>query len=316
MTSNRTPMKIIKIFTLVLSLHLLAICFIFILPGCATTGKESAEAASGETSALGNESGEMAAPTAGSELHPDFNAGLTNVSEPSAHAPAGRYAPTRPSWDFQSDTTEDVPEEILKPVPKTPKPAYLSKRDEKKDIQMHTVRSGDTLSQIARNYGTTVAELKRANALENDLIRIGDTLIIPGGSAPERKGPGPKPAAAPAKKKSAARGKAVHIVVSGDTPSAIARQYGMSARDLMELNHITDPTKLQIGQRLLVKTGQAPATTPRSASAVRHEEVEGGSTPSPADAMDERERSLFDEKEDIPVIPLDNDEGGGQGSSN
>ncbi len=307
-------MKLIKIFALVLSLHLLAICFLFVLPGCATTDKESAEAASNETSTLGTESGDRAAPPAGRELHPDFNAGLTDAAEPTASPPAGRYPPTRPSWDFQSDTTDEPPQEILKPAPKTPEPAYSSKQEDEKGILMHSVQSGDTLSRIARKYGTTVAELKRANALESDLIRIGDTLIILGGSAPQRKGP--PPAAAPAKKKSTALGEAVHIVVSGDTPSAIARQYGMSARDLMEINHISDPTKLQIGQRLLVhKTGGAPATTPRSASAIRYDAVEDSSTPIPADTMDEPERSLFDEEEDIPVIPLDNDEGVGQGST-
>jgi len=94
-------MKLIKIFALVLSLHLLAICFLFVLPGCATTDKEAAEAASDETSALGTESDDMAAPPAGRELHPDFNAGLTDAGEPSVRSPAGRHPPTRPSWDFQ-----------------------------------------------------------------------------------------------------------------------------------------------------------------------------------------------------------------------
>lgn len=43
----------------------------------------------------------------------------------------------------------------------------------------HTIRSGDTLSGIARKYGTTVAKLKAANGLKSDLIRAGKTLKIP-----------------------------------------------------------------------------------------------------------------------------------------
>lgn len=43
----------------------------------------------------------------------------------------------------------------------------------------HTVRKGDTLSAIALRYGVSVSALKRANALNSDLIRIGQTLVIP-----------------------------------------------------------------------------------------------------------------------------------------
>ncbi len=44
---------------------------------------------------------------------------------------------------------------------------------------MYVVRRGDTLSEIAAEFGTTVGDLKRANGLKGDLIRIGDELAIP-----------------------------------------------------------------------------------------------------------------------------------------
>lgn len=45
----------------------------------------------------------------------------------------------------------------------------------------YTIKSGDTLSKICREYGNifTVEELKRANGLQSDTIHIGDTLRIP-----------------------------------------------------------------------------------------------------------------------------------------
>ena len=43
----------------------------------------------------------------------------------------------------------------------------------------YTVRSGDTLSQIATRNHTTVAKLKSANHLTSDRINIGQVLIIP-----------------------------------------------------------------------------------------------------------------------------------------
>lgn len=43
----------------------------------------------------------------------------------------------------------------------------------------HTIARGDTLSRIASRYGTTVAELRSANKLDNSTIREGDILEIP-----------------------------------------------------------------------------------------------------------------------------------------
>lgn len=43
----------------------------------------------------------------------------------------------------------------------------------------YRIRSGDTLSGIARRYGTTVAELVRVNRLPNRRIRAGATLRVP-----------------------------------------------------------------------------------------------------------------------------------------
>jgi membrane-bound lytic murein transglycosylase D len=42
----------------------------------------------------------------------------------------------------------------------------------------YQVRSGDTLFSIARQFATTVAELKRLNGLTNDSIRPGDRLTV------------------------------------------------------------------------------------------------------------------------------------------
>jgi membrane-bound lytic murein transglycosylase D len=42
----------------------------------------------------------------------------------------------------------------------------------------HRIRPGDTLYSIARTYNTTVAELKRANGLNSNALRAGDTLVV------------------------------------------------------------------------------------------------------------------------------------------
>jgi len=43
----------------------------------------------------------------------------------------------------------------------------------------HVVKSTDTLSGIAKKYGTTEKKLKAANGLKSDLIRDGRALVIP-----------------------------------------------------------------------------------------------------------------------------------------
>jgi LysM repeat protein len=44
---------------------------------------------------------------------------------------------------------------------------------------VYTVKKGDTLGRIALIQGCTVTELKRANNLSNDLIRVGQQLKVP-----------------------------------------------------------------------------------------------------------------------------------------
>jgi nucleoid-associated protein YgaU len=47
-------------------------------------------------------------------------------------------------------------------------------------VESYTVRSGDTLSEIAERYGTTVEELQRVNSLgTSTLLRIGQELKLP-----------------------------------------------------------------------------------------------------------------------------------------
>jgi LysM repeat protein len=47
------------------------------------------------------------------------------------------------------------------------------------DEKVHKVRPGDTLEKIARLHKTTVEHLKKLNRLDQDLIVVGQELIIP-----------------------------------------------------------------------------------------------------------------------------------------
>jgi LysM repeat protein len=47
------------------------------------------------------------------------------------------------------------------------------------DAKEHVVAKGETLSAIAKIYGVTVADLRKANGLSTDDLKIGQKLVIP-----------------------------------------------------------------------------------------------------------------------------------------
>lgn len=128
----------------------------------------------------------------------------------------------------------------------------------------YTVKRGDTLSKIANQYGTTVNAIKGANDKSSDMIRVGESLVIPvsgsgsgassrnaSGSAATRASPTSTTSSLPTPSNST-NGSRTHTVKAGEFPATIARQYGMTTGELLALNGITDPRKLQVGQQLRV----------------------------------------------------------------
>lgn len=119
---------------------------------------------------------------------------------------------------------------------------------------VHIVQPGDTLSAIARRYGTTVNALVTANGMKsaNVPLHINRQLRIPTPSAttpqtkpapkpqPAAPAPAPKPATKPAASPAATG--TTYKVQSGDTLYRISRQYGVSPKALMQANGITPET--------------------------------------------------------------------------
>lgn len=115
----------------------------------------------------------------------------------------------------------------------------------------HDVVAGDTVSALARRYGTTTAAIVAANGLDAAArIRIGQALTIP---APGAGGTAVAPAAAVAARS--------HTVVAGDTVSAIARRYGTTVQAVVDANALGASALIRIGEVLTVPAGgAAPAT--------------------------------------------------------
>lgn len=109
--------------------------------------------------------------------------------------------------------------------------------EEKSAARRHTVRSGDTLDRIARQYRVSVAALRTQNALQGSLIKVGQQLSIPPGTAAGSQG-----------QTATYRS---HTVRSGQTLSAIAKRYGVSVQALRDANSMSG-SMIKPGQKLRV----------------------------------------------------------------
>ena len=85
----------------------------------------------------------------------------------------------------------------------------------------YTVKAGDTLWNIAKRYNTTVEKLMYLNNLSNDLIMIGQKLIVPNDN--------------------------IYVVKAGDTLWNIAKRHNTTVENLMRLNNLTSDL-ITIGQ--------------------------------------------------------------------
>jgi len=133
----------------------------------------------------------------------------------------------------------------------------------------YTVRKGDTLSTIARRTGSSVPQIKAANGLKGDMIRVGHVLQIPGNTASPASSSS-QLAASTSDKPEAEKGSEpfsakkgsdpfsgstslTHQVGRGESLWLIARRYGTSVNDLREENGLADDL-LMPGQVLRVST--------------------------------------------------------------
>ena len=126
----------------------------------------------------------------------------------------------------------------------------------------YTVRSGDTLSVIARRHGVSMATLAQANNLTNpNALRIGQVLTIPSAAgssavaAPVISAPAATPPAAPAAAPAApVTAGGYYTVAKGDTLSGIARRHGTTIAKIMQANRMTTAQahKLSIGQKIII----------------------------------------------------------------
>ncbi|MEA3338075.1 MAG: LysM peptidoglycan-binding domain-containing protein [Chloroflexota bacterium] len=147
-------------------------------------------------------------------------------------------------------------------IPGTPASGVTASSDPNASGETHVVQRGENLSAIAYRYGISLSTIGQANGIVNPShIRIGQRLMIPGGSAPDAAETLPTPAATPEVRTRN------HVVKSGETLSAIAANYGTSVAVIISANRLNNPSVITPGQRLQIPEPPASAPIPTTTHA-------------------------------------------------
>ena len=265
-------MKILKIFGIVIGIHVFALLLIFANPGCSTARKPAPV----PTDTVAKDASAPEAVAA--SLPPPVPApAAAPVAEPApvlpAGAPAAPAAATPPLFDpnAPATTSADASTSVrfMPTRPGTPVAGALQaeKIADVTPASTYIVRPGDSLWSIAKKHKLTVGDLTAANGIAaNANLQPGKKLVIPAksgavaASTPAPTAPAPAKAARPAK--SAAPKPGVdgvrHVVKPGESLSVIARNYGVRQSEIALANGISDPTRLQAGTEIVIPGVSAP----------------------------------------------------------
>lgn len=96
---------------------------------------------------------------------------------------------------------------------------------------VYTVKSGDTLYSIAKQYNVSVDDIVNQNNLVSNNLTIGTKLLIPSGKSNDI---------------------IVYTVQRGDSLWALANNYNTTIDDIKRLNNLTSDV-LTVGQELQIK---------------------------------------------------------------
>lgn len=276
-------MKILKIFGIVVGIHVFALVLIFANPGCSTSTKPPPIPA--DTAAPAAPSATVSAPnttsgvyTAGHEAPPLVAAPASAVQPAAAPAAAPlAFDPNAPAASAAGSSSSSTTTVRFTPTrPGTPVAGTLvaEKVADVSPAATYIVRAGDSLWSIAKKHKLSVSDLTAANGIAaNANLQPGRKLLIPSKSSPVAAASAPagetaKAAAAPAPAR--VTGESVkHTVKSGETLGTIARNYGVRQADIAVANRISDPAKIQAGMELVIPGAKSGKSSAKSAAGTK-----------------------------------------------
>jgi len=145
--------------------------------------------------------------------------------------------------------TERLPEppgEDTVAAEETQRESIVRDRGGERGTTYYTVRSGDTLTRIAREHNMTVSQLQNLNNLQSDIISVGQRLTV-------REVAQSAPSIAESAEESTPQGKFVNYrVQSGESLEDLKQSFRMSADELAALNPEIDISSIRSGQQITV----------------------------------------------------------------
>jgi len=118
----------------------------------------------------------------------------------------------------------------------------------------YTVKSGDTISELAERFGTTTNRLLQLNNISDPKLVIAGTRIAVPGRASTASAP------------QASRAPREYVVQSGENLSYIADRYNTSVDQLIAINKLDDPNMVVTGTRIKLVDPPALRPAPKQAS--------------------------------------------------
>ena len=172
-------------------------------------------------------------------------------------------------------TDPEGPHRLLVPINKSQAFAQrIAKLDDTNRISWarYEVKPGDTLGFIANRFNTSVRSVKSTNKLNTNLIRVGQSLLIPAALVESTQYAISSNATTQNRLNQAApegKAKQFHKVQSGDSLWKIAQLHGVNPRDIARWNDISLNDTLSLGQQLIVYTDKGvPSDLPQTAHVV------------------------------------------------
>jgi N-acetylmuramoyl-L-alanine amidase len=127
----------------------------------------------------------------------------------------------------------------------------------------HVVKSGESLSVVAKRYGTSVDNLLEINKLKSTSLKVGQVLLIGGvTNQPASIGATAVGTTAPTSTSAVSiQTEVTHTVKTGEYLGRIATQYGVSVDSILQQNKLKTSV-LKVGQKLTIITSKVTDVAP------------------------------------------------------
>ncbi|MEH3114268.1 muramidase family protein [Pedobacter terrae] len=143
---------------------------------------------------------------------------------------------------------------VTQPAKTNAEPIVSNTSPSDQTVIEHTVAPKEFLGKIAEKYGTTVEEVKKANNLSGNNLRIGQKLKIPATKNIDENKVVAAADEKPAQENRPTDVAGTHTVLRNETIFTIAKQYGVTAYQIRKMNNLPD-NAITIGQVLKVPGG-------------------------------------------------------------